>query len=122
MIATLSVAEIGRFTGACEVSTRHAATWMSLLDRSEPGSSAIRGGVHGTTVGSQPMTNIAFSVHLVGGGHVAVTYDGPDRADASQVIEHVVSTLAQDTGVVRCRVGEQLIVLFGRGVAAVEVA
>jgi hypothetical protein len=68
------------------------------------------------------MTSIAFSVHLVGGGHMNVTYDGPDRADASRVIEHVVSTLTQDAGVVHCRHGERLIVLFGRGVAAVEVA
>ena len=67
------------------------------------------------------MTTIAFSVHLIGGDRLEVTYDGPDRADAGRVIEHVTSTLAQDAGVVHCRDGERLVVLFGRGVAAVKV-
>jgi hypothetical protein len=67
------------------------------------------------------MATIAFSVYLVGGHRLDVTYDGPEHADAGRVIEHVVSTLSQDTGVVHCRHGGQRAVLFGRGVAAVEV-
>jgi hypothetical protein len=67
------------------------------------------------------MTTIAFRVHLVGGDRLEVTYEGPDHADAGRVIEHVASILAQDSGVVNFRHGEQPVVLFGRGVAALVV-
>ncbi len=67
------------------------------------------------------MATIAFSVHLIGGDRVDATYDGPDHADAARVVEHVISTLAQDGGVLQCRRDGQLVVLFGRGVAAFEV-
>jgi hypothetical protein len=67
------------------------------------------------------MTTIAFSVLLVGGDRADVTYEGPDHADADRVIEHVVSTLARDSGAVHCRRDSRLVVLFGRGVAAVEI-
>jgi hypothetical protein len=67
------------------------------------------------------MTTIAFRVLMVGGDRVEVRYDGPDHVHSGRVIDHVVSSLAQDDGVIRCQHGEQLIVLFGRGVAAIEV-
>ena len=35
---------------------------------------------------------------------------------------HVISTLAEDDGTLRCRHGDRLIVLYGRGVATLEVA
>ena len=41
---------------------------------------------------------------------------------AEEVVEYIVSTLAQDSGVLRTRHGDRLILLYGRGVAAVEVA
>jgi hypothetical protein len=37
------------------------------------------------------------------------------------VIEHVVSILAQEGGILHCRHGDQAVVLFGRGVAALFV-
>jgi len=37
-------------------------------------------------------------------------------------VDRVVSILAKDDGVLRCRHGDRLIVLYGRGVATVEVA
>ena len=49
-----------------------------------------------------------------------VTYDEPN-ADADDVIEHVISTLAQESGVLRTKHGGRLVVLYGRGVAAFEV-
>lgn len=49
-----------------------------------------------------------------------VTYDEPD-ADADDVIEHVISTLAGDSGVLRTKHGGRLVVLYSRGVAAFEV-
>jgi hypothetical protein len=51
-----------------------------------------------------------------------VTYEQPDTVDAAEVIEHVIATLAQDSGVLRSRHGDRLVVLYGRGVAAIEVA
>jgi hypothetical protein len=68
------------------------------------------------------MANIVLRVHLIGGDRTDVTYEGPDHADEAKVIDHVVSTLAQDSGVLRSTHGGRLVVLYGRGVAAVEVA
>ena len=51
-----------------------------------------------------------------------VTYDDPDISDEDQLVEHVISTLARDSGILRSKHGDRLIVLYGRGVAAVEVA
>jgi hypothetical protein len=45
-----------------------------------------------------------------------------DAADAAEVIEHVIATLAQDAGVLRSRHGDRLVVPYGWGVAAIEVA
>jgi hypothetical protein len=39
-----------------------------------------------------------------------------------EVIDHVLSTLSETSGVLRCRHGERLLVLYARGIAAVEVA
>ena len=68
------------------------------------------------------MAEIVLRIRLIGGDHLDVSYEEPGTTDADEVTEHVISALAQDFGVVRARHGERLIVLFGRGVAAVEVA
>ena len=68
------------------------------------------------------MAGIVLRIRLVGGDHLDVSYEEPDVADADDVIEHVISALARDSGVLRARHGERLVVLFSRGVAAIEVA
>jgi hypothetical protein len=68
------------------------------------------------------MAEIVLRVRLVGGEHLDVSFDEPGTPDADEVTEHVISTLAQNTGVLRVHHGDRLVVLFGRGVAAVEVA
>jgi hypothetical protein len=68
------------------------------------------------------MATIVLRVRLTGGDHMDVTYDQPETVDAADVIEHVIDTLAQDSGVLRSRHGDRLVVLYGRGVAAIEVA
>lgn len=68
------------------------------------------------------MTKIVLRVRLTGGDILDVSYEGPDGVSDDQMIEHVVGTLARDSGVLHCRHGERLVVLFGRGVAAIEVA
>ena len=66
------------------------------------------------------MTEIVLRIRLIGGEHVDVAYDEADAA-ADDVVEHAISTLARDDGVLRCRHGDRLIVLYGRGIATVEV-
>jgi hypothetical protein len=67
------------------------------------------------------MTTVVLRVRLVGGENMDVTYEGAEDNDAA-VIEQVVRILSQDAGVLRTEHGGRLVVLFGRGVAAIEVA
>jgi hypothetical protein len=67
------------------------------------------------------MAEIVLRVRLIGGEHLDVTYD--DTAGApDDAVERVIDTLAEPNGILRCRHGGRLIVLYGRGVATVEVA
>jgi len=68
------------------------------------------------------MATIVLRVRLIGGDRLDITYDEPDTADETELIERVISTLAADSGVLRSRHGDRLVALFGRGVAAIEVA
>ncbi|MGH3386006.1 MAG: hypothetical protein ACRDO1_15635 [Nocardioidaceae bacterium] len=68
------------------------------------------------------MAEVVLRVRLTGGDHLDVTFEEPDAVDPDQVVEHVITTLARDSGVVRSRHGGRLLVLYGRGVAAIEVA
>jgi hypothetical protein len=68
------------------------------------------------------MAEIVLRVRLVGGDHLDVSYEEPGTAGPDEVAEHVISALAQDSGVLRARHGDRLVLLFGRGVAAIEVA
>src|ERR1700751_3474168 len=67
------------------------------------------------------MAEILLRVRLVGGDHLGVPYDEADAASRAAV-QHIISALAKDGGTLRCRHGDRLIVLYGRGVATVEVA
>jgi hypothetical protein len=68
------------------------------------------------------MAGIVLRVRLIGGDHLDVRYEEPGTADADKVADHVISALAQDSGLLRAHHGDRLVVLFGRGVAAIEVA
>jgi hypothetical protein len=68
------------------------------------------------------MATIVLRVRLLGGERLDVTFEGPPDVEESRLIDHVVDTLAQDTGVLRSRHGDRLVVLYGRGVTAMEVA
>jgi hypothetical protein len=68
------------------------------------------------------MAGIVLRIRLIGGDHLDVGYEETGTADADEVTEHVISALAQDSGLLRARHGGRLVVLFGRGIAAVEVA
>jgi hypothetical protein len=68
------------------------------------------------------MATTVLRVRLIGGDRMDITYDEPGVSDEDQLVEHVISTLADDAGVLRSKHGDRLIVLYGRGVSAVEVA
>jgi hypothetical protein len=68
------------------------------------------------------MQGIVLRVRLISGDNLDVTYEDSDAGGEDEVVDHVVTTLAQDAGVLRCRHGDRLLVLYARGVAAVEVA
>jgi hypothetical protein len=71
-------------------------------------------------LGCMAMTEIVLRVRLIGGEHLDVTYDGSGSPD--EIVDSVTSILRVDSGVLRCRHGDRLIVLYGRGVASFEVA
>jgi hypothetical protein len=68
------------------------------------------------------MATTVLRVRLIGGERMDITYDDPDVSGEDELVDHVISTLAQDSGVLRSKHGDRLVVLYGRGVAAVEVA
>lgn len=68
------------------------------------------------------MEGIVLRVRLVSGDSMDVTYEEPTAGSEDEVIDHVVSSMAEESGVLRCRHGGRLLVLYARGVAAVEVA
>lgn len=68
------------------------------------------------------MAAVVLRLRLVSGDQIDVTYEEPDAVNDHHVIDHVLATLAQDAGALHCTHGDRLIVVFGRGVAAVEVA
>jgi hypothetical protein len=67
------------------------------------------------------VTEIVLRAHLISGEHLDVTYD-EDGGAPDEVLERVIAVLAEDSGVLRCRHGDRLIVLYGRGIASLEVA
>jgi len=68
------------------------------------------------------MATTVLRVRLIGGERMDITYDDPDVVDEEALVEHVITMLANDAGMLRTRHGDRLVVLYGRGVAAIEVA
>ena len=68
------------------------------------------------------MATTVLRVRLVGGDRMDITYDNPEFSDEDQLVEYLIATLAQNSGVLRAQHGDRLVVLYGRGVAAIEVA
>jgi hypothetical protein len=68
------------------------------------------------------MAKIVLRVRLVSGDRLDIAYEEPDIADADEVMERVILTLAESSGALRAEHGGRLVVLYGRGVAALEVA
>jgi hypothetical protein len=67
------------------------------------------------------MAEIVLRVRLLGGEHLDVTYD-ETGGTLDETVQRVIAILAEDNGVLHCQHGGRLMVLYGRGVATVEVA
>jgi hypothetical protein len=67
------------------------------------------------------MAEIVLRVRLVSGDQLDVRYE-EDAVDENEIIQRLIATLAEDSGVLRTSHGDRLMVLYGRGVEAVEVA
>ena len=68
------------------------------------------------------MDGLVLRIRLISGDSIDVLYEEPGAASESETIDRVVATLSADSGALRCTHGGRLVVLFARGVAAVEVA
>jgi hypothetical protein len=67
------------------------------------------------------MAEIVLRVRLIGGERLDVTYDAPEDS-SDDALDHVIAALAQADGILRCRHGDRLVVLYARGVATLEAA
>jgi hypothetical protein len=67
------------------------------------------------------MEEVVLRVRLVSGDQLDVSYEH-DAVDQSEAVQRLVDTLSQDSGFLRTSHGGRLMVLFSRGVAAIEVA
>jgi hypothetical protein len=68
------------------------------------------------------MATIVMRVRLLSGEYTDLTYDDADQVDEAQLLEQVIEVLSGDDGVLRCRHGDRLVVLYSRGVASIEVS
>jgi hypothetical protein len=107
--------------------------WLDTRRRTDPSAYACRRNQGGETPRSGQwvppegpyaavMAMIVLRVRLVAGDRLDVTYEDPDVDDADEVAERVIAALADDSAIVRTNHGDRLVVLYGRGVAALEVA
>ena len=68
------------------------------------------------------MATTVLRVRLLSGDRMDVTYANPDIDSEKELVEHIISALAEDSGLLRTKHGDRLVVLYGRGVAAIELA
>jgi hypothetical protein len=68
------------------------------------------------------MAEIVLRVRLISGDHLDVAYEETGASDVNEAAERVITALAADSGMIRARHGDRVVVLYGRGVAALELA
>ncbi len=68
------------------------------------------------------MAKTVLRARLISGDRFDVTYEDPEIGEVGEVVERAISTLGDGSGVLRCQHGDRLFVLYGRGVAALEIA
>jgi len=70
----------------------------------------------------EDMATTVLRVRLIGGDRMDIAYNNPDISDEDRLVQHAISTLSEDSAALNCQHGDRLVVLYGRGVAAIEVA
>ena len=68
------------------------------------------------------MATIVLRVRLLSGEQTDLTYEDPGQVDEGEMVEQVIEVLREGSGVLRCRHGDRLVVLYARGVACIEVS
>lgn len=68
------------------------------------------------------MAKVVLRLRLIAGDRLDVTYEEDGITDVDDVVEHAIAALSDDTGMIRALHGDRLVVVYGRGVAALEVA
>jgi hypothetical protein len=68
------------------------------------------------------MAKVVLRVRLIAGDRLDVTYEEDGITDADDLVERAIAALSDNTGMIRARHGDRLVVVYGRGVAALEVA
>ena len=68
------------------------------------------------------MATIVLRVRLLSGEHTDLTYEDRAQVDEAAMVEHVSKVLSDESGFLRCRHGDRLVVLYARGVASIEVS
>lgn len=66
-------------------------------------------------------TTAVLRVKFIGGAQMDVVVDEPEVGE-DELVENAIAALSRDDGVLRARHGDRLVVVFARGVAAVEIA
>ena len=66
------------------------------------------------------MATIVLRVRLIAGDRLDVSYEDAATADPAEIMEQVVMALAEPSGLIRVRHGDRVVVLYARGVAAIE--
>jgi hypothetical protein len=66
------------------------------------------------------MASIVLRVRLMGGDRLDVSYENGALADPAEVMEQAAIALADPAGMIRVRHGDRIVVLYARGVAAIE--
>jgi len=61
-------------------------------------------------------------VRLLGGRRTINTKKAPGQVDEDEMVEQVIKVLGEESGALRCRHGDRLVVLYSRGVASMEVS
>jgi hypothetical protein len=67
------------------------------------------------------VAKVVLRIRLVAGDRLDVTYEESETADADEVAEHAIRALADGSGMIRALHGGRLVVIYGRGVATLEV-
>lgn len=111
-----------RLSAACGVAVLISLRPIIDLPRLRVWTAEIHGGLALRASSVRDMKGLVLRVRLISGDSMDVSYDDRNAGSEGEVLNHVVNTLSQDSGVLRCQHGEWPWCCTQGVVAAVEVA